>query len=350
MRAFDTADEVWLHALHCTKSSSAHRVESRAGKCSEYLGFVARLNNPRHNFIFNPTRMMSPIYAAAELLWYLSGDNHVEMISTYAPQYKKFTENGIANGAYGYRWGWDHQFKQELNFAVSRNEVCTNPQEDFYTNTSSMISNTVSITQLHALIWLLRRKPETRQGVVVMWNGGDLIHSLVGDKKDIPCTLCLNFIVRNETLYLQATMRSNDVWLGLPYDIWAFTCIQQLIAEALNLKLGWYQHSAMSMHLYEKNYDAANKKNKSFNTSSLDFSKHNMPFREAVGIAIDNEKFLRSRHHVASEFNSLGPDSLLHQCLIWASFQFRETDVQYKMISDKFMREYIRGFLSNASR
>jgi thymidylate synthase len=52
-------------------------------------------------------------------------------------------------------------------------------------------------------------------------------------------------------------MRSNDVWLGLPYDVFAFTTIQRLIAEQLKLDLGTYYHQAGSEHLYNRNREQA---------------------------------------------------------------------------------------------
>ena len=48
-------------------------------------------------------------------------------------------------------------------------------------------------------------------------------------------------------------MRSNDVWLGLPYDVFCFTSIQCLISEEIGIPLGWYQHQVGSLHVYDAN-------------------------------------------------------------------------------------------------
>lgn len=50
-------------------------------------------------------------------------------------------------------------------------------------------------------------------------------------------------------------MRSNDIIWGLPYDIFMFTNLQQVIANTLNLKLGWYEHNPTSMHVYSNHYN-----------------------------------------------------------------------------------------------
>jgi len=52
-------------------------------------------------------------------------------------------------------------------------------------------------------------------------------------------------------------MRSNDAFLGLPHDVFAFTMIQEIFARTLGVKLGTYKHAVGSLHLYRKNRKAA---------------------------------------------------------------------------------------------
>ena len=47
-------------------------------------------------------------------------------------------------------------------------------------------------------------------------------------------------------------MRSNDAYVGLPHDIFAFTMLQELIARSIDAELGSYHHMAGSLHLYDK--------------------------------------------------------------------------------------------------
>jgi len=48
-------------------------------------------------------------------------------------------------------------------------------------------------------------------------------------------------------------MRSNDAFIGLPHDVFAFTMLQELIARTLGVELGEYRHAVGSLHLYERN-------------------------------------------------------------------------------------------------
>lgn len=102
--------------------------------------------------------------------------------------------------------------------------------------------------QLHPVVRLLDRDPTTRQAVITIWTERDLNH--VGDK---PCTLTLQFLLRDGALELHTAMRSQDVWLGVPYDVFMFTQLQHTVARELRVPAGRYVHRVGSLHLYETN-------------------------------------------------------------------------------------------------
>ena len=207
------ADEMWCAAVEGLLRGGL-RVESRAGGTVERLGYVGRLLDVRRNLLWNVGRMASPIYAAAEMLWYLSGDKRGDAMVAYAPQYERFLDgDGVAWGAYGSRWAeWD---------------------------------------QLRAVVGVLS-SGTTRQAVVSCWEPRDLARAADRDCKDIPCTVALQFLLRSGALNCVCTMRSNDVWLGMPYDVFCFTTLQKLIADAIGAEYGWYQHQVGSLHLYDR--------------------------------------------------------------------------------------------------
>lgn len=227
-------DEMWLMALRHLTSQDNPQSSRDGGVSGEVVGFAAELQYPLNNVVLNPVRKFSLYYACAEVLWYLSGLREISMIQYYAPQYERFSEDGVAYGAYGYRWANNPGFLQE-----------------------SASTDSYGMGQLQAVVEMLAEKPDSRQAVITMWDSGDLIHADLGDHKDLPCTLALQFLVRSGRLHMIATMRSNDVWLGLPYDVFAFTTLQALIARELQLDVGTYHHQAGSEHLYSRNRDKA---------------------------------------------------------------------------------------------
>lgn len=235
---YNNLNHLW-HSTLKTITNHGDELDSRAGNTKEILGFQAVLTNPLNNILLGfPERKFSLSYACAEILWYLSGTDFIDMIETYAPQYKNFAEDGVAFGAYGYRWSNNPGYAEKYQYSTLE-----------FPNGQS---------QLGALIHLLRENPNTRQAIMTMWDSGDLVHAILGDHKDLPCTISLKFFVRNGKLHLIADMRSNDTWLGLPYDVFCFTTLQRIIAAECKLQLGTYIHQAGSEHIYEKNYEKIN--------------------------------------------------------------------------------------------
>jgi thymidylate synthase len=115
------------------------------------------------------------------------------------------------------------------------------------------------VEQLADCIALLKDDPSSRQAIVSIWNKADLRH--VGDK---PCTVFFQFLIRESghgfaALEMHTHMRSQDVWLGVPYDIFMFTQLQHTIANELRMPVGQYVHHTTSLHIYERDIAAANK-------------------------------------------------------------------------------------------
>ena len=148
-----------------------------------------------------------------ELLWILSGSNALDFIAHYIPDYRKSSDDELTIfGAYGPR-----MFGRRPN------------------------------DQLARVISSLRGKPDSRQAVVQLFDRSDTLKP----HKDIPCTCTLQFAIRDNRLHMLTSMRSNDAWLGLPHDVFAFTMIQELVARSLGIELGEYRHAVGSLHLYE---------------------------------------------------------------------------------------------------
>lgn len=109
--------------------------------------------------------------------------------------------------------------------------------------------------QLLDVVRKLRQTSETRQAIISLWNPQ---LDNVPFKQDYPCTLTLTFSVNPDgQLDLSVHMRSNDVWLGVPYDWGQFSVLQQTVATLIGRTLGRYRHVVDSMHLYKRNLEAA---------------------------------------------------------------------------------------------
>jgi thymidylate synthase len=69
----------------------------------------------------------------------------------------------------------------------------------------------------------------------------------------------MQFIYRNDKLDALVFMRSNDIILGLPYDIFVFTMLQEMMAIELGIELGTYHHIVGSLHAYAEDEELCRK-------------------------------------------------------------------------------------------
>jgi thymidylate synthase len=88
-------------------------------------------------------------------------------------------------------------------------------------------------------------------------------HQWMGNK-DQTCTMHGNFLIRNDKLHFSVVMRSNDLTLGLVYDLPWFCGLMDKMVEELkpnypDLQKGHYTHTVHSLHIYERNEEMVKK-------------------------------------------------------------------------------------------
>lgn len=195
------------------------RVSATRGSSRELSGVLLQLRNPRAR-MSHTERKTTLVSCLGELLWYLSKSDALDFIRYYLRRYDSESEDGLTiHGAYGPRL-----------FAM-RGEV----------------------DQVANVIQLLRETPSSRRAVIQLFNAEDIAKRY----REIPCTCCLQFMIRRQRLDMLVTMRSNDAFLGLPHDVFAFTMLQEIVARILSVGLGSYKHFVGSLHLYDANEVAA---------------------------------------------------------------------------------------------
>jgi thymidylate synthase len=179
------------------------------GQAKELFGVIVELKKPRARVSRSQNR--ERIFSAlGELLWYLSGSDDVDQIAYYVSFYKDFgaSVDGHVLGAYGPR-----------------------------------LMHFDQINQVEAVIKMLKKNPDSRNAVIQLFDHRD--------EKYAPCTLALQFAVRDGRLVMMTSMRSNDLFWGFPHDLFAFSMIQEIIARSVGIDIGHYYHSVGSLHLYK---------------------------------------------------------------------------------------------------
>ena len=213
----ETLDDL-LHRVFTRILRTGHRVSATKGDNRELFGVLLELTRPLARL--SRTEIKARLFSSlGELMWYLAGADDLSFIKYYVPTYDQFSDDGkIVWGAYGPR-----------------------------------LFNMRGVNQLAQVRDLLERKESSRRAVIQLFNAEDISH----EHADVPCTCMMQFMVRRGHLHMFVSMRSNDAYLGLPHDVFAFTMLQELLARDLGVGIGGYKHAVGSLHLYETNIDDA---------------------------------------------------------------------------------------------
>lgn len=115
----------------------------------------------------------------------------------------------------------------------------------------AIVFNRYGFDQVEQVIDTLKRDPYSRRAVINF----NVPNPKRFETKDEICAIALVFELRDGKLDCTGIMRSNDVWLGTPYDVVFFTELQKHIANELCVGYGKYTHIAVSLHAYEKDID-----------------------------------------------------------------------------------------------
>lgn len=210
------ANNVWANLLEDLiengKPSSPRDMDSL-----ELIGYQSVIDMDRPVISWT-ARKINKAFMFGEAWWIMSGSPWVSDISEYMKAIKKFSDDGVDfDGAYG------PKVVQQYRYVVDT----------------------------------LTFDNDSRQAVMSIWERNPRT------SKDIPCTLTLQFILRDGKLHCVANMRSSDAWLGYVYDIFNFSMISRYIAIELRARgvpvesMGSLTMNCGSQHLYARNIDQA---------------------------------------------------------------------------------------------
>lgn len=210
---------LYLKSLRAALSGAYPHEDSRAGKVinigQAYLEVQG--NDPR--LIFLNGRKINPVFAIVEAAWILSGRNDLATLSEEIPSFSNYSDDGVTlNGAYGYR----------LRSYFGRD-------------------------QIELAIKELRADPASRRVVLTMYAPDDIGKQ----SRDIPCNTTIFVKVRASALDITVVNRSNDLYKGVPYNVFVFGVLQRYLARVLELPVGIQRHFTDGLHLYEADIENA---------------------------------------------------------------------------------------------
>ncbi len=99
------------------------------------------------------------------------------------------------------------------------------------------------------VIPLLKKDPSSRRAVISIWN--PITDSEITNK-DCPGLLMIDFKYKHEKLRATAIIRSTDMFIGWPANIYQIFVLQNYIAEETNLKPGPILTYSTNAHIFEQ--------------------------------------------------------------------------------------------------
>lgn len=159
-----------------------------------------------------------------ELLWYLSGEDHIRNLRQYTKIWDAWAdENGNLETAYGRYWRrFPHPYQDKKGQWQVR-----------------------EVDQIQYVLDTLRKEPTSRRMVVTAWEPGNATTS-----KLPPCHYSFVFNVQGDNLSCHLMQRSGDLALGIPFNLAAYAALTQMLAQEVGLQLGWFSHTIVDAHVY----------------------------------------------------------------------------------------------------
>ena len=219
---FESLDDIQAAALGLLVNSG-QSTSPRGMNTLEVLGAGFCLRNPRKRCVTVSARRWSLPLAIGEFCWHASGSDDVSPLEYYSRRWRAFADDAsrIRGSCYG------HTLFQKVQAGRS---------------------------QWDRIVDVLREDPDSRRAIAMLASptaDADLT------ARDVACATSVQFFVRDHKLSALTNMRSNDAIWGLPYDVFLFTMLQELLAVTLNLDVGAYYHLVGSLHVYERHLELA---------------------------------------------------------------------------------------------
>ena len=220
-----SADDIWIQLTSEFRRPGVARIQDgRNGEAQEILHVAISISDPKQRWITYRKPVLNPAFALAEVVWIMNGRRDLAFLDFWSANYKNFVGSGPElHGAYGYR-----------------------------------LRHHLDLDQLERAYKILCHNSDTRQVVLQIWDSRIDMPKSDGmpANDDVPCNVISMLKVRDDKLEWFQIIRSNDLFLGLPYNLIQFTSIQEIIAGWLNIECGTYNQISDSLHVYKRNEES----------------------------------------------------------------------------------------------
>lgn len=260
------ADKTYLELCKYILKNGVKKDDRTGTGTISVFGYQMRFNL-QEGFPLLTTKRVPFRLIASELLWFLKGDTNLRYLLENNNHiwdewgFQKWVESDEYDGPdmtnFGIRSQQDEEFNEvyQEQLKIYQEKVLTD--DDFakkYGDLGSVYgkqwrswrgANGKTYDQIKYVIDEIKRNPDSRRLLVNAWSPSELENQQLP-----PCHYAFQFYVADGKLSCMFNMRSNDVFLGLPFNIASYALLTHLIAHECGLDVGELVYTGADVHIY----------------------------------------------------------------------------------------------------
>jgi thymidylate synthase len=274
----------YINLLKDTLANGENK-KTRNGNVVSAFGSMINFKNINECFPLITTKKMFFRGIVEELLWFLRGSTNANELKKknvhiwdgnstreYLDSIGLDYPEGELGPVYGWQWrkfgkeygkdddgceGCEDDYDNEefcINLFSSYNAYAdTDTDTDTDTNTDTYYDDN-GVDQIKYIIEELLKEDSSRRAVLSGWNPVDLKKMALP-----PCHILYIFNKSSKGLSCHMTLRSSDLFLGLPFNIASTALLTQILAHVLHINASEICLSICDAHIYEEHISQVNK-------------------------------------------------------------------------------------------
>lgn len=156
----------------------------------------------------------------------------------------------MPDGTIGKAYGW--QLKNKFR-KVKPNDILLQmiDNDELSDNVKQNDEGFYLLDQVDYLLYMLKANPYSRRIKTTLWCVEDLDEMALE-----PCVYETHWQMWDDKLHLTVSIRSNDMGLGNPYNIYQYSILHRLIAQITGHKVGTICFNIDNAHVYDRHIEA----------------------------------------------------------------------------------------------
>lgn len=158
-----------------------------------------------------------------------------------------WSEWELPDGTIGHAYGWQlKNKKRKVKITKELEEMALNGELGLLDFTP-LGKDYVELDQVNYLLYTLKTNPTSRRIKTTLWCVEDL-----DDMSLEPCVYETHWQTQRGELHLTVNVRSNDLGLGQPFNVFQYYVLQCMVAQVTGLKIGSLVFNIDNVHVYDR--------------------------------------------------------------------------------------------------